>query len=151
MSEAHDHPNYEKIWYWLLILLAISVAGPMLEIPWITVLTAFGIALIKTFMVAANFMHLKFEKKIIWYLLIIAIIFLGIFYFGVAADIMNILLPSNRILPSPPILSLIICPHNNKFFIKFKKHPKKWVEYKCKKRVIKYRNVFYLYFCNLIH
>ena len=89
MSEAHDHPNYVKIWYWLLILLAISVAGPMLEIPWITVLTAFGIALIKTFMVAANFMHLKFEKKIIWYLLIIAIIFLGIFYFGVAADIMN--------------------------------------------------------------
>ena len=89
MSEAHAHPNYIKIWLWLLILLAISVAGPMLEIPWITVLTAFGIALIKTFMVAANFMHLKFEKKIIWYLLIIAIIFLGIFYFGVAADIMN--------------------------------------------------------------
>ena len=89
MSEAHDHPNYLIIWYWRLILLAISVAGPMLEIPWITVLTAFGIALIKTFMVAANFMHLKFEKKIIWYLLIIAIIFLGIFYFGVAADIMN--------------------------------------------------------------
>ena len=89
MSEAHAHPNYVKIWYWLLILLAISVAGPMLEIPWFTVLTAFGIALVKTFMVAANFMHLKFEKKIIWYLLITAITFLGIFYFGTAADIMN--------------------------------------------------------------
>ena len=89
MSEAHAHPNYVKIWYWLLILLAISVAGPMLEIPWFTVLTAFGIALVKTFMVAANFMHLKFEKKIIWYLLLIAITFLGVFYFGTAADIMN--------------------------------------------------------------
>ena len=89
MSEAHAHTNYVKIWYWLLILLAISVAGPMLEIPWLTVLTAFGIALVKTFMVAANFMHLKFKKKIIWYLLIIAITFLGIFYFGTAADIMN--------------------------------------------------------------
>ena len=89
MSEAHAHPNYVKIWYWLLILLAISVAGPMLEIPWLTILTAFGIALVKTFMVAANFMHLKFEKKIIWYLLIIAITFLGVFYFGTAADIMN--------------------------------------------------------------
>ena len=64
MSETHSHPNYVKIWYWLLILLAISVAGPMLEIPWITVLTAFGIALIKTFMVAANFMHLKFENSL---------------------------------------------------------------------------------------
>ena len=89
MSEAHAHTNYVKIWYWLLILLAISVAGPMLEIPWLTILTAFGIALIKTFMVAANFMHLKFEKKIIWYLLFIAITFLGVFYFGTAADIMN--------------------------------------------------------------
>ena len=71
MSEAHDHPNYVKIWYWLLILLAISDAGPMLEIPWITVVTAFGIALVKTFMVAANFMHLKFEMKLIWYLLLL--------------------------------------------------------------------------------
>ena len=81
MSEAHAHPNYIKIWVWLLILLAISVAGPMLEIPWITVVTAFGIALVKTFMVAANFMHLKFEKKMIWYLLIISVTFLGVFYF----------------------------------------------------------------------
>ena len=48
MSEAHAHPNYIKIWFWLLILLAISVAGPMLEIPWITVVTAFGIAAVKT-------------------------------------------------------------------------------------------------------
>ena len=63
MSETHAHPNYIKIWFWLLILLAISVAGPMLEIPWITVVTAFGIAAVKTFMVAAKFMHLQFEKK----------------------------------------------------------------------------------------
>merc|ERR1711991_562237 len=65
VSEAHAHPNYIKIWFWLLILLAISVAGPMLEIPWVTVVTAFGIAAVKTFMVAAKFMHLQFEKKII--------------------------------------------------------------------------------------
>ena len=33
MSETHGHPNYIKIWYWLLILLVISTVGPMLEIP----------------------------------------------------------------------------------------------------------------------
>ena len=38
---------------------------------------------------AAKFMHLQFEKKMIWYLLIISVTFLGVFYFGVAADIMN--------------------------------------------------------------
>ena len=88
MSETHEHPNYVKIWYWLLVLLAISVAGPMLEVPALTLITAFGIAIIKSFLVAANFMHLKFEKKIIWLLLILALFLLGVFFFGTAPDIM---------------------------------------------------------------
>ena len=88
MSETHEHPNYIKIWYWLLILLAISIAGPMLEIPVVTIITAFGIAVVKSFLVAANFMHLKFEKKIIWFLLILSICLLGVFFFGVGSDIM---------------------------------------------------------------
>jgi len=88
MSETHEHPNYVKIWYWLLVLLAISVAGPMLEVPAITLITAFGIAIIKAFLVAANFMHLKFEKKIIWLLLIMSLCLLGVFFFGTAPDVM---------------------------------------------------------------
>ena len=89
MSNSHAETNYIKIWIWLLILLVISIVGPIFEIPWITVLTAFGIALVKTIMVASNFMHLKFEKKIIWYLLLLSVIFLGIFFFGTASDIMK--------------------------------------------------------------
>ena len=88
MSETHEHPNYVKIWYWLLVLLAISVAGPMLEIPAVTLITAFGIAVVKSFLVAANFMHLKFEKKIIWFLLILSILLLGGFFYGVGSDSM---------------------------------------------------------------
>ena len=88
MSETHEHPNYVKIWYWLLVLLAISVAGPMLEVPALTLITAFGIAIIKSFLVAANFMHLKFEKKIIWLLLILALCLLCVLFFGTAPDIM---------------------------------------------------------------
>ena len=88
MSETHEHPNYVKIWYWLLVLLAISVAGPMLEVPALTLITAFGIAVIKSFLVAANYMHLKFEKKIISLLLILSLCLLGVFFFGTAPDIM---------------------------------------------------------------
>ncbi len=88
MSEVHEHPNYVKIWYWLLVLLAISIAGPMFEIPVLTLITAFGIAVVKSFLVAAYFMHLKFEKKIIWFLLILSICLLGVFFFGVGSDIM---------------------------------------------------------------
>ena len=36
MSGTHAHPNYIKIWIWLVILLVISTVGPMLEIPIIT-------------------------------------------------------------------------------------------------------------------
>ena len=68
--------------------MAISVAGPMLEVPAITLITAFGIAIIKSFLVAANYMHLKFEKKIIWLLLILSLCLLGVFFFGTAPDIM---------------------------------------------------------------
>ena len=88
MSEAYAHPNYVKIWVWLVVLLLISVAGPMLEIPSLTIITAFGIAVIKAFLVAANFMHLKFEKQIISFLLILALCLLCVFFFGLAPDIM---------------------------------------------------------------
>ncbi len=88
MSEAYAHPNYVKIWIWLLVLLALSVAGPMLEIPTLTIITAFGIAIVKAFLVAANYMHLKFEKKIIWFLLLMSICMLGVFFSDVAPDIM---------------------------------------------------------------
>ena len=88
MSKTHDHPNYIKIWYWLLGLLALSVIGPMFEIPIITVITAFGIAIVKAYLVAANFMHLKFEKKIIWFLMILSLFLLFVFFFGTAPDLM---------------------------------------------------------------
>ena len=88
MSETHLHPNYIKIWYWLLVLLVISSVGPLLEIPLVTLITAFGIAVVKSFMVASYFMHLKFEKKIIWLLLLMSVCLLGVFFFGVGSDIM---------------------------------------------------------------
>lgn len=88
-SEAHGHPNYVKIWGILLVLLVVSIIGPELGIKWLTLLTAFGIALVKTYYVAAHFMHLSFEKKYIWFLLLIATIFMGVFFFGVASDIMK--------------------------------------------------------------
>ena len=48
MSEEHTHhPNYVKIWAILIVLLAISVAGPMIGIKWVTLLTAFVIATVK--------------------------------------------------------------------------------------------------------
>ena len=92
MSEQHSehsHPNYVKIWAILLGLLVISVLGPMFEIKSVTLITAFGIAIVKALMVAGYFMHLNVEKKLAWYILIATIAFLAVCFYGIAPDVMR--------------------------------------------------------------
>ena len=90
MSEPnHSHPDYIRIWQWLMGLLIISIVGPMLGITWILLLTAFGVAVVKALMVSAWFMHLNTEKRFIWYLLTVSIVFLAILFFFIAPDILR--------------------------------------------------------------
>ncbi len=92
MSEAgHDtlHGNYVKIWAILVVLLAISVAGPMLEIRSVTLLTAFGIALVKAYLVIKHFMHIGHTPKFVPYLLATCLVFMLLFFAGTAPDVMN--------------------------------------------------------------
>jgi caa(3)-type oxidase subunit IV len=88
-AQEHSHTNYVKIWGILLGLLVVSVAGPMLEMPVITLIAAFGIAIVKALMVAAYFMHLNVEKKYIWYLLITCVVLMLLLFFFVAPDVLN--------------------------------------------------------------
>lgn len=85
--------KYIKIWAVLLVLLVISVLGPMLEIKILTLITAFGIAIVKALLVAAYFMHLNIEKRYVWYLLVTMLLMVGLFFAGTASDIMK---PSGR-------------------------------------------------------
>ena len=86
---GHAPTNYVKIWAILLVLLVISILGPELEIKIVTMITAFGIAVVKAYMVAKYFMHIDIERKYVHYLLITGITFMLIFYFGVAHDVMK--------------------------------------------------------------
>src|SRR5579885_2377843 len=88
--EPHAPMYYVKIWAMLLALLCVSIMGPMLGNKTITLITAFGIAIIKALIVAAFFMHLNIEKKFIWYLLFTMLLILGLFFFGTAADTMRL-------------------------------------------------------------
>jgi len=81
------HRNYVKIWGILVVLLVISVVGPFLNIRVVTLLTAFGIALVKAYIVAKNFMHLDVEKPIVHWVLGIALVFMVLLYAGVAPDV----------------------------------------------------------------
>ena len=85
----HGHINYVKIWVWLVILLVISVAGPFLEIFWVTMVTAFGIAFVKAYMVMRNFMHLSFEPRYVTYIVVTSLVFMLLFFAATAPDVME--------------------------------------------------------------
>jgi len=89
-ADAHaPHRNYVKIWAILLVLLTVSVIGTMFGIRVVTLITAFGIALVKAYMVAKNFMHLDIEKPIVHWALAIALIFMVLLFAGVSPDVMK--------------------------------------------------------------
>ena len=81
------HRNYVKIWAVLVVLLVISVVGPMTGIRVVMLATAFGVAGVKAYIVAKNFMHLDIEKPIVKWLLGIALVFMVLLYAGVAPDV----------------------------------------------------------------
>lgn len=95
---GHAKINYKKIYFMLLILFAVSVAGPevadLMGLEGATRLilvlsTAFGIALVKAYYVLAYFMHLKFEKIYAPYILWACLALLVVFFFGTAIDVMK--------------------------------------------------------------
>ena len=90
MSEHAEHEvNYVKIWAILLVLLVISITGPMLEIKIVTLITAFGIAIVKAYLVAKNFMHLNIEPRYAVYLLCTVLVFMLLLFAGSAPDVMK--------------------------------------------------------------
>ena len=89
MSDSHSPKHYVRIWAILVVLLCISVAGPFLEIRVVTLITAFGIACVKAYMVAANFMHLNTEKRLASYIIVTCLVFMFLFFAGTAPDVMK--------------------------------------------------------------
>ena len=97
MSDAHDdHAHLNPDHYWkiakLLIILAIASAigpiiGDALGWKWFTLLTAFGIAVYKAYLVCVNFMHLHLERRFAVYMLATALAFMFLFYAGAAPDV----------------------------------------------------------------
>jgi len=86
---AHAHPHYGRVYALLLALLCVSVAGPMLGIRVVTIITAFGVAAYKAYLVAKNFMHINVEKPFISYLVLTVVVFVLLFFAGTAPDVMK--------------------------------------------------------------
>jgi len=89
-TEAHvQHPNYVKVWAILVALLLVSVLGSMSHIREVVLIAAFGVAVVKAYLVVKNFMHVNVEKRWVPYLLIMCLLFIVILFAGVAPDVMK--------------------------------------------------------------
>lgn len=100
MSEKHDehgggghHINYFAIYVALIVLFLISVTGPRIGaatgLAWITLVTAFGIAVVKANLVIQNFMHLKWEKRLMKWVLATSLMLMFLMVAGVSVDVLN--------------------------------------------------------------
>ena len=82
-----DETNYVAIWGALCVLLGVSVLGPMAGVRLLTLITAFGIAIVKAYLVCRYFMHLNIEKKWVAYILGFMLALMLVFFGGVAPDV----------------------------------------------------------------
>ncbi len=60
-----------------------------LGVGWVTLITAFGIALVKADLVIQDFMHLRWEKRLVKWVLISSLVLMALFVAGVAPDVMR--------------------------------------------------------------
>lgn len=86
---GHGDAFYVRIWAILLVLLVISIIGPELGIRVVTLITAFGIAIVKAYMVGRHFMHLGIERKWVVWILFVMLAFMLVMFAGIAPDVLK--------------------------------------------------------------
>ena len=89
MSDNEHHTNYVKVWALLLVLLSVSLIGPEFGIRWVTLVTAFGIAIVKAYIVADKFMHINQMPKFINYIVVTCLVLMVLLFTATAPDVMK--------------------------------------------------------------
>jgi len=88
-STTNDHaePNYWGVWLALLILTVVELAVVYLHLPKVVmVISLCALALAKAALVAAYFMHLKFEKYALMLIVMSPLLLSAILYVGLVPD-----------------------------------------------------------------
>ena len=79
MTGASTHPNYVLVWYWLFGLALASVLVSTLPLSHtFTVVLVFAAATVKALLVALYYMHLRFERRLVYALALVPLALFGI-------------------------------------------------------------------------
>ena len=111
-EEPHGHtealPHHKVPYYWIfgvlviLTIVTVAVARHRFENEMVNLLLAMLVASVKASCVALYFMHLKFEGKLIYLILIVPLILCVILCCALIPDIAHAL-PFNRLTPYPGV------------------------------------------------
>lgn len=85
MNSVHER-HYLIIWLWLVALVGISVAAASVLPKFQALALIFSIAIVKAFLVARHYMHLKNEKPIYYAMVLVPLAFVIILLFGLVPD-----------------------------------------------------------------
>ncbi len=86
-AHAEQHPNYLLIWGILIGALLISLAIGAMGLPVVSAALIFTIAFVKAYIVAAYYMHLKFEPLYIVIIFLTGVLCLYFLFLGLVPDI----------------------------------------------------------------
>jgi caa(3)-type oxidase subunit IV len=76
MTSDGAKPSYVGIWVWLVALLGVSLlAGVLPGGRTIALVVIFGTAVAKALLVAANYMHLRWEPRFLYALALLPVLF----------------------------------------------------------------------------
>ena len=95
MSDGDNHPNYMAIFWVLVVLTVLEVGAAKLYlfreqyegIGAITLILLIAMAIVKALLVAAYFMHLRFEKRTFVIIVSAPLIFAAILIIGLLPDV----------------------------------------------------------------
>lgn len=79
-SHVVSYGQFTLIWIALVSLTAITVALAGIELGRWVIVTAMGIACIKTYLVGSVFMHLKFEDRVFTVFVAVTVLTLAVFF-----------------------------------------------------------------------
>ena len=88
MSKILSNKFYAGIFMWLIVFTGVTVGLSLWKIgPWYNISIGIVIASVKATIVALFFMHLKYETKLIFTIVIIPLILLVILMFALMPDV----------------------------------------------------------------
>ena len=86
-QEAKKHPNYVALWGILVAALVVSILLGEMKIPVLAVVLIFTVAVAKAYLVAAYYMHLRYEPLFVTLIMVAGLLCLYVLFFGLVPDV----------------------------------------------------------------